>query len=41
MAEIKFELIEKLGVIGEGSKGWKKEINLSSWNDRKAKATIS
>ncbi len=40
MAEIKFELIEKLGVIGEGSKGWKKEINLISWNDRKAKADI-
>ena len=29
-----------MGVIGEGSKGWKKEINLISWNDRKAKADI-
>ena len=35
MAEIKFEVTEKLGVIGEGSKGWKKELNLISWNDRK------
>ena len=40
MAELKFEVIEKLGVIGEGSKGWKKELNLVSWNDRKAKADI-
>lgn len=40
MAEIKFEITEKLGVIGEGSKGWKKELNLISWNDRKAKADI-
>lgn len=40
MAEIKFEVVEKLGVIGEGSKGWKKELNLVSWNDRKAKADI-
>lgn len=27
MAEIKFEIIEKLGAIGEGTKGWKKEVN--------------
>jgi hypothetical protein len=40
MAEIKFEITEKLGVIGEGSKGWKKELNLVSWNDRKAKVDI-
>ena len=25
MAEIKFEIIENLGTIGEGAKGWKKE----------------
>lgn len=40
MAEIKFEVTEKIGIIGEGSKGWKKELNLVSWNDRKAKADI-
>ncbi len=40
MAEIKFEITEKLGVIGEGARGWKKEINLISWNERKAKADI-
>ncbi len=40
MAEIKFEIVDKIGIIGEGSKGWKKEMNLISWNDRKAKADI-
>lgn len=40
MAEIKFEIIENLGVIGEGAKGWKKEVNLISWNSRKAKVDI-
>ena len=40
MAELKFEITENLGTIGEGSKGWKKELNLVSWNHRKAKADI-
>jgi hypothetical protein len=40
MAELKFEITETLGTIGEGSKGWKKELNLVSWNDRKAKVDI-
>ncbi|MFK4785140.1 YdbC family protein [Fusobacterium sp. MFO224] len=37
---VKFDFIEKLGSIGHGSKGWKKEINLISWNSRKAKLDI-
>lgn len=40
MAELKYEIIDTIGVIGEGSKGWKKELNLVSWNDRKAKGDI-
>ncbi|HWQ75508.1 MAG TPA: PC4/YdbC family ssDNA-binding protein [Syntrophomonas sp.] len=40
MAEIKFSIAQTLGVLGEGSKGWQKEINLVSWNDRKAKLDI-
>lgn len=40
MAGIKFEITEKLGKLGEGSKGWTKELNLISWNNRKAKADI-
>lgn len=40
MVEIKFDILEKLGVLGEGSKGWQKELNLISWNSRGAKADI-
>lgn len=37
MADIKFEIKEELGVIAESSKGWKKELNLISWNGKEAK----
>lgn len=40
MTEVKFEIIKNLGVISEGTKGWKKEINLISWNSRKPKIDI-
>lgn len=32
MAEIKYEIVKNIGVLSTGSKGWKKEINLISWN---------
>ena len=34
MAEIKFEITQSLGVLSENAKGWTKELNLVSWNDR-------
>lgn len=37
MAEIKYEIVEKLGVLSESTGGWKKELNLIRWNDRDAK----
>ena len=37
MPEIKYEIIENLGVLSETEKGWQKELNLVSWNDRPAK----
>jgi hypothetical protein len=40
MADLKFEIKKHLGVIGEGTKGWKKEVNLVSWNERKPKLDI-
>ncbi|PJI07409.1 MULTISPECIES: YdbC family protein [Clostridium] len=40
MAEVKFDIIKNLGVISEGARGWKKEINIMSWNGRKAKIDI-
>ena len=40
VAEIKYHIIKNLGVLSESSKGWKKEVNVMSWNDRKAKVDI-
>lgn len=37
MANIKYEITEHLGVLSESQKGWKKELNLVSWNDRAPK----
>lgn len=37
MAEIKFEIKSQLGSIFESPKGWKKELNLISWNDKEPK----
>ena len=37
MAELKFEIVEKLGVLSTKSNGWRKELNLVSWNKRDAK----
>lgn len=40
MADIKFEINETAGVLSEPAKGWKKELNLISWNDKEAKYDI-
>ncbi len=40
MAEIKYEIVEKFGVLGESGRGWKKEINFIKWNDRDPKYDI-
>jgi hypothetical protein len=37
MAEIKYEIIKIIGIISTSAKGWTKELNLISWNDRKPK----
>lgn len=37
MAEIKYEIVEKIGVLSTTEKGWSKELNLISWNDREQK----
>jgi hypothetical protein len=36
-SEIKFEIKQNVGTISESSKGWTKELNLVSWNDKEAK----
>ncbi len=37
MADIKYKVKETIGVISEGAKGWTKELNLISWNNREPK----
>ena len=34
MAELKYEIVEKLGVLGESGNGWTQELNMVSWNER-------
>lgn len=40
MADIKYEIIEKFGVISESSRGWNLELNFVSWNNRPGKFDI-
>lgn len=40
MSEIKFEITKKLGVLSQSQKGWNKEANMVSWNDRPPKLDI-
>lgn len=40
MADIKYEITEEIGILSESSKGWTKELNLISWNDREPKYDI-
>lgn len=38
MAEdFSYEILEELAVLSENAKGWRKELNLVSWNGRPAK----
>lgn len=40
MADFKYEIVEELGVLSENSKGWRKELNLISWNGAAPKYDI-
>jgi hypothetical protein len=40
MTDLKFEIKKNVGIIGESTKGWKKEVNIVRWNDRRAKLDI-
>ena len=37
MAEIKFEIIETVGTLSDSPKGWTRELNLISWNEKAPK----
>jgi len=40
MSDIKYEIIKNIGVLSKTEKGWMKELNLISWNDREPKYDI-
>ena len=40
MSSFKFEIVENIGILSENSKGWRKELNMVSWNDREPKYDI-
>ena len=38
--EIKYEIVEEIGVLSENAKGWRKELNKISWNGAAPKYDI-
>jgi hypothetical protein len=38
--EIKFEIVKRFGVLSDNGRGWRKELNSVSWNDREPKLDI-
>lgn len=40
MSDLKYEIIQTMEVLSTGSRGWQREINLVSWNGRKAKLDV-
>ena len=38
--DVKFEIVQKLGVLSETEKGWTKELNIVSWNNAAPKFDI-
>jgi hypothetical protein len=40
MADLSFDILKHLGVLSEERTGWKKELNLVSWNGRTPKLDI-
>jgi hypothetical protein len=40
MEELQFDIVKHLGVVSEGKGGWKKELNLVSWNGRAQKLDV-
>ncbi len=38
--EFSYEILEEITVLSENAKGWRKELNLISWNERPPKFDI-
>jgi len=40
MDSIKFDIVKHFGILSSEKSGWRKELNLVSWNGRNAKLDI-
>lgn len=40
MTDIKYDIVEEVGVLSENNKGWRKELNRISWNGATPKYDI-
>ena len=40
MADFNYEILQTIGILSENNKGWRKELNLISWNGRNPKYDI-
>ena len=40
MAEIKYDIIQKIAVLSQRPRGWERQLNLNSWNDGEPKYDI-
>lgn len=40
MPDLRYDIVKNIDIISEGTKGWKKEINIVSWNERAPKVDI-
>ena len=38
--DFRYEIVEEIGVLSENAKGWRKELNLISWNGATPKYDI-
>ena len=38
--EFSYEIVEEIAVLSENNKGWRKELNLVSWNGRPPKFVL-
>ena len=40
MAEIKYEIVQRIAVLSQRPRGWERQLNLISWNDGEPKYDI-
>ena len=40
MAEFKYEITERIGVLSQNPNGWERQLNMVSWNDREPQYDI-